>query len=58
MLWYPAMDDPGSSINRKLIERLVKFHCSRNRQHTAPVPIVWPLIIGVLLTFSEYITPY
>lgn len=45
------MDDPENSINWKLTTRPVTFHYSITWNHTAPIPRVWPLIIGDLLHF-------
>jgi hypothetical protein len=50
-LWYPALDNPESSVNQKLTKRPITFYYSINWQHLVPIPRVRSLIIDVLFVF-------
>ena len=49
MLHCQAQDDVDRSVNWRLTERRITFHCSINWQHPALITRVHAVIIGVLL---------
>jgi hypothetical protein len=48
---YPALDDPESSIEGKLIKKRVAFHYFINWQHPALIP---RMLLVFQMTFRRY----